>query len=586
MPAASKKSYGPTVQARAKHLLQVILGVVADADQASGIKFNADWADATPPRLTIETTLKDLTRLVHPNLNANTPEFKKAKALMGEALGDLRDFVQILDDHRTQKKGSDRWHFSLRLWGKDADWNLAEFDKLWESKRSPNSQPKPLPEVSKEPISAQKSESSVPKPSSVRNSQTTLGDAQGVQVNDSQGTVIAGSNPVVNIILRRPRNESSKKIVLMLPASSVSIASPRWQEEVTKIRKAIERAKNIAEEKHENNFEKYEFQDRPYINSSDLSQDLTALMPHIIHISGCEEGIAELVIGDTSQRDNNNQNNLISELFSLHENFINCIVLSGCCLESQIREISQHIEFIIGVPESLEETISAKFFDEFYFHLASNIEIEVSYNLGKNLLRREGYIDEDLFPKLFYQKDEINRRGWEAELAICIKDLEEQPENITLLKKKASLFKDLGRIHELNETHENISNLEPTKYENRVKQGDDLEELGDHGKADIAYTKALELEETDYKVWWKKAIAYANAGEHMQAGESYKNALALLPPSPDDYVICIQYAIILKRLKKFHESIQAYSTSICIQPKYRVASYHRKQMYKKIYSKN
>jgi Effector-associated domain 4/NB-ARC domain len=147
MPAASKKSYGPTVQARARHLLQVILGVVADADRASGIKFNADWADTTPPRLTIETTLQNLTRLTHADLKANPLEFKRAKAQMGEALGDLRDFVQILDDHRTQKKGSDRWHFSLRLWGKDADRNLAEFDKLWESQRSPSSQSKPAPEA-------------------------------------------------------------------------------------------------------------------------------------------------------------------------------------------------------------------------------------------------------------------------------------------------------------------------------------------------------------------------------------------------------------------------------------------------------
>jgi hypothetical protein len=68
MPAASKKSYGPKIEARAKHLLQVILGVVTDGDRASGIKFNADWADTTPPRLTIETTLQDLTRLTNPNL--------------------------------------------------------------------------------------------------------------------------------------------------------------------------------------------------------------------------------------------------------------------------------------------------------------------------------------------------------------------------------------------------------------------------------------------------------------------------------------------------------------------------------------
>jgi tetratricopeptide (TPR) repeat protein len=583
MPAASKKSYGPeVVQPRARHLLQVILAAVADVERASGIKFNSDWREIMPPKLTIETTLKDLTRLVHPNLNANTPEFNTASNQLREALGNLRDFVQILDDHRTQKRGSKRWHFSLRLWGKDADRNLAEFDKLWESKRSPNSQPKPSPAANREDVSAKDFEASIPKSSPIKNLQTASDNSRRTQINDAQAPVTVGSNPVGNISLREQQNKPSKKIVLMLPASSKSIASSRWQEEVTKIRKAIERAKNIAEEKCEKNLDKYEFQDRPYISASDLSQDLTALMPHIVHISGYGEGIGELVIGNANQGDHDK---LISKLFSLHAKFITCIVLSGCYLESQIREISQYIEFAIGVPEELEEVISTKFFDEFYFHLASNRGIEVSYNLGKSLLQREGDCDEYSFPKLFYQKDEINRRDWEKELEICIKDLERKPENLTLLKKKASLLKDLGRIDELNETHENISKLEPEKYENRVKQGDDLEELGDYRKADNAYNKALEIEEKDYKVWWKKAIAYANAGEHIKAGGSYKNALALLPPSPDDYVICIQYAIILKRLEHFHESIQAYSTSLCIQPNYRVSSYHRKQMYKKIYSK-
>ncbi|OUC12210.1 MAG: hypothetical protein B0A82_23595, partial [Alkalinema sp. CACIAM 70d] len=139
MPAASKKSHGPTVQARARKLLQAILEVVDQNDRGCGLKFNADWAEGSSPRLTIETTLQALTLIADPHLKANTPEFKKAKNQTGEALGDLRDFVGILEDHRTQKKGSDKWHFSLRLWGKAVERNLEGFDQAWESQRSSNS---------------------------------------------------------------------------------------------------------------------------------------------------------------------------------------------------------------------------------------------------------------------------------------------------------------------------------------------------------------------------------------------------------------------------------------------------------------
>ena len=145
MPSPSKKSHGQDVQARVKSLLKAILDCVSgEQELGRGLVLNHSWSDDEKV-LTIETTLRSLVLLSQPTLKTNTPEFKRATAQAGEALNDLRDFVAILDDHRVQKKGADRWHFSLRLWGKDIDRNLAEFDKLWESNRSPASKLKSAP---------------------------------------------------------------------------------------------------------------------------------------------------------------------------------------------------------------------------------------------------------------------------------------------------------------------------------------------------------------------------------------------------------------------------------------------------------
>jgi hypothetical protein len=145
MPSPSKKSHGQDVQARVKSLLKALLDCVSgEQELGRGVELKWAWSDDEKV-LTIETTLRSLVLLSQPTLTANTPEFKRAKAQAGEALSDLRDFVAILDDHRVQKKGSDKWHFSLRLWVKDTDRNLAEFDKLWESKRSPASKLKSAP---------------------------------------------------------------------------------------------------------------------------------------------------------------------------------------------------------------------------------------------------------------------------------------------------------------------------------------------------------------------------------------------------------------------------------------------------------
>jgi hypothetical protein len=145
MPSPSKKSHGQDVQSRVKSLLEAILACVSgEKELGRGLVLKHSWA-GDEKVLMIETTLQSLVLLSQPTLTANTPEFKRAKAQAGEALHDLRCFVAILDDHRVQKKGSDRWHFSLHLWGKDRDHNLAEFDKLWESKRSPASKLKSVP---------------------------------------------------------------------------------------------------------------------------------------------------------------------------------------------------------------------------------------------------------------------------------------------------------------------------------------------------------------------------------------------------------------------------------------------------------
>ena len=427
-----------------------------------------------------------------------------------------------------------------------------------------------------------------PKESSIKNFQTTSGHAQGTQVNDSQAPVIVGSNPIVNIHPPKYHDESAKKTILMLSANSVSSMSPRWQGEVIKIRKTIERAKNTTKERNESIFPTYEFQDRAYINSSDLSQELTALAPDFIHISGYAEGISELVVSNMDK--SVNQNTLIANLFNLHSKSIACIILSGCCLEEQIREISQYIKFIVAIPEGIPEDLTIKFIDEFYFNLASSKGVETSFNLGKNLLQREGFSDENLFPNIFHQRDEVNRRYLEKTLDIYIEDIKTDPNNISLLKTKASLLKGLGRVDEINETYEKIAEVDPTNYKNRVNQGDDLEELGDYEKAGNAYTKALKLEENDYKIWWKKAIILVKSGNHMEARDYYRKALSLLPPysesssCPDKYIICKEYGDTLIAANINCEGIQSYRTSLWLQRNYRLASYNKKQAYKKFYS--
>jgi tetratricopeptide (TPR) repeat protein len=279
-----------------------------------------------------------------------------------------------------------------------------------------------------------------------------------------------------------------------------------------------------------------------------------------------------------------NPEKLIAELFRLHSKSIKCIILNGCYSEVQAREIVQHIDFVIGINQDLEHTNVISFLNEFYYHLGSGRTIRDSYDAGYNLLQRQGLEDINLLPTLLEKYHEIKRR----ELEKCDKKIEKNPTNVELWKKRASLLELLGCAEEANEAYEKASSLAPDDYKIRAEQGDALERSGKHEKAANVYDKALELEPEDYKVWWKKGKALVKVKKYDEARESYDIAVALAvklaQPSPDRYIICREYAYLLEKLGEHQKSIAMYKKSLGFEPKYRVSSYVKRQVYKKMYS--
>lgn len=576
MPSSKKKTYGSIVQPRARRVLEGILEATKAGESTDPKKLQFRWQEeAGSQKVTIETTLQTLMYVTNQDgqTKVTTPHVR-------EALEAMRDFLKIMQDHRVKTKGQAQWNFTIALWSRDIQRNLNEFDELWENKRSPRSKPKPTPEVSQRYASEAIPEPSIHESPPLKNQQDIAANGHGTQINDAQAPTIVGDKQVIHIHPPERRADTSKKTILMLPASRESIAELRWRRELTKISDAVD----DANANNTNSDGRFEVQEKPYTSSSDLHKELRKHKPYVIHISGRADGIEGLVIEDPNQNINESQKELIARLFELNAKAADCIVLSGCCSEDQIREIVQHIKFAIGITADLEENYAVQFLNAFYYHLASGGEIEDSYHSGCNLIQRHGCSDKSTLPRLFTKNDEAKRRDLERELDACINQLERDSSSIQLWRKKADLLKELGRIDEANDAYEKASSLDPGDPSIRVQQGDALGQLGDHEKAIAAYDKAIELN-GDYKIWWKKAREHVKAGEDKEAGDSYKSALSLLPPSPDDYVICREHGNALGKPEHFHESILLYQTSLCLQPNYRVANHDKKQMYKRIYAK-
>ncbi|WP_199337934.1 FxSxx-COOH system tetratricopeptide repeat protein [Nostoc sp. FACHB-280] len=121
----ARVSYGDEVEARVRKLLERFLAYANDElEDGELYKIALNWE--TPQQVIVRTQLRVLAELGG-----------LTKEEVREALRRLEDFVEILEDLREHKRGSEDWHFRLKLWydKSDKDGNLQKFDAEWQRRR-------------------------------------------------------------------------------------------------------------------------------------------------------------------------------------------------------------------------------------------------------------------------------------------------------------------------------------------------------------------------------------------------------------------------------------------------------------------
>ncbi|BAY65449.1 hypothetical protein NIES22_55550 [Calothrix brevissima NIES-22] len=135
----ARPSYGPEAKKRSRRLLEVLLTYANDAiatqDEATleALRPQIQTRWLSEHRLVIRTKLRflqALTTLAPGEIQLNAEHIK-------EALKRFTDFLEILEDNRPARSGSETWHFTLNLWHKrhDIAGNLQKFELEWENRR-------------------------------------------------------------------------------------------------------------------------------------------------------------------------------------------------------------------------------------------------------------------------------------------------------------------------------------------------------------------------------------------------------------------------------------------------------------------
>lgn len=367
-----------------------------------------------------------------------------------------------------------------------------------------------------------------------------------------------------------------QKTILMLSANPKNTELSRSRVGAKEIKSALKRSTCN---------DLFELKNELQIDASDLTQELSAVEPFIMHVTGCENSIENLVLGIFPEGDASlKRETLITDLFQ-HYGKIKCVILNGCYSEKQAKEIAQYIDYVIGIGQDITDDDSIYFLDEFYFQIGSMKTIRYSYNLAYSRQKRNKSFDDKQF--IILNKIEVLRnKELEEELISYNLSLENSPDDVVLWTGKADILRDLGLSDEADKAYEKASNLQPKNHEILSKQGEAQEQFGNHAKAVSTYEKALVIEPNSYKIWWKKGKAHFAVKNYSEAIESYVTALDLCPPLPDNYVICREYGDILRISGKHKESIKLYRKGLSFEPRYRVSSYAKKMAYKKEYYEN
>ncbi len=131
----ARASYGKEVKKRAWRLLKTLLAYANDELELDDKVLDSirphiqtRWLDEK--RLVVRTKIRFLTVLT----GLKTEQIK-------EALKRFADFLEILEDNRPTRGGSENWHFTLNLWypRSNITANLRELDTAWELHRSQKS---------------------------------------------------------------------------------------------------------------------------------------------------------------------------------------------------------------------------------------------------------------------------------------------------------------------------------------------------------------------------------------------------------------------------------------------------------------
>ena len=179
--------------------------------------------------------------------------------------------------------------------------------------------------------------------------------------------------------------------ILFLASSPEEEAPLRLDEEM----RAIEQKINASEHR-----DAVELVSRWATRPDDLLQHLNTHKPTVVHFSGHGSYVGELVLMDDARHAKPVSPAALRALFAVLKDNIQLVVLNACYSQVQAKSISEVIDCVIGMNDSIGDDAAIRFSASFYRAIGFGRSVKEAFEQSKVSLMLEG-IPEEKTPELF-----------------------------------------------------------------------------------------------------------------------------------------------------------------------------------------
>jgi len=128
--------------------------------------------------------------------------------------------------------------------------------------------------------------------------------------------------------------------------------------------------------------ERFKIQQHWAVRVTDLQGYLLRYKPDIVHFSGHGAQSSEIILEDNTGRGHLVSSRALSQLFSVLQDNIRCVVLNACYSETQAKAVAEHIDCVIGMSKAIGDRSAISFATAFYQALGYGRDVKTAFDLG------------------------------------------------------------------------------------------------------------------------------------------------------------------------------------------------------------